>query len=440
MPKQKTSAEVWVADGVGGMRQIPDLRFEGGDWPIDLVVSSQGAEAWMSHLHAEIEERGWTSSSLSQLDTVENSGTLTVHATVGPSPPSLNIVWNRTRGGDLRVRAQPTGDPPLTLEEVQIFVANVDARHRDRRTLRAHRRDLMTYDGLPWRGEVWLDSDLRLGPPSRFPEALLGPQIVIVDAMCEGIGQQGVTSNFRVLISEVRVFISFVLGLGLKPERFTSAWVYEVGPDGRFTDCVLRSIGYVELAAQPDFPEAGSAAPSERRDVIRPDIGPLGVLPDMQEEWVPDDIELLWAAFKRLTNPKRDQLIHAGNAYLLARSLWPDHRTACATFFVVACEALKPLGKRNNDKGVYDVVADLLGEGVASRLRSLSPNPQGVRDQHVHRGALAAGELFPKLMNDYFADPSFHEMIGELSQITRTCLIEWLRREGGPASPPTGTS
>jgi hypothetical protein len=36
------------------------------------------------------------------------------------------------------------------------------------------------------------------------------------------------------------------------------------------------------------------------------------------------------------------------------------------------------------------------------------------------------------MMNDYFADPSFDDMIQELSRVTRTCLIEWLRREAAP--------
>jgi hypothetical protein len=38
MPKQKSSAQFHVADGTGGMRQVADLRFEPGEWPIELVV------------------------------------------------------------------------------------------------------------------------------------------------------------------------------------------------------------------------------------------------------------------------------------------------------------------------------------------------------------------------------------------------------------------
>jgi len=83
MPKRKSGAQAYVADGSGGMRPVTDLRFEGGTWPIDLVVPARDAETWMAHLDAEIEDRGWNSSSFSQLDSAENSGTLSVHAESG---------------------------------------------------------------------------------------------------------------------------------------------------------------------------------------------------------------------------------------------------------------------------------------------------------------------------------------------------------------------
>jgi hypothetical protein len=197
MPKQKSSAQVRVADGAGGLRQVIDLRFEGGEWPIEVVVPAKDAETWMAHLSAETEERGWNVSSFSQLDAAENSGTLSVHTAIGPSPATLDIVWERSRGKDLRLRARPSGDPILSLDATQAFINAVAARVRTGTTLRAHRQALLAYDGLPWRGELWLDADHRLGPPSKHPEALLGPQSVIVDAMIEGIGQQGVTAKFQ---------------------------------------------------------------------------------------------------------------------------------------------------------------------------------------------------------------------------------------------------
>ena len=66
MPKQKSHALIQVADGSGGMRPVADLRFDAGEWPIELVIPARDADTWMAHLNAEIEERGWSSSGLSQ--------------------------------------------------------------------------------------------------------------------------------------------------------------------------------------------------------------------------------------------------------------------------------------------------------------------------------------------------------------------------------------
>jgi hypothetical protein len=92
MSKRKPSALIKVADGAGGMRPIEDLRFESGEWPIELIVPAKDAETWMANLTAEIEDRGWTSSGLSQLDAAENSGTLSVHTASGQSSPALDVV------------------------------------------------------------------------------------------------------------------------------------------------------------------------------------------------------------------------------------------------------------------------------------------------------------------------------------------------------------
>ena len=261
---------------------------------------------------------------------------------------------------------------------------------------------------------------------------MLGPQIVVIDAMCEGIGQQGVTASFQRRVHEIRVFLGFVLGLDLRPARTTNGWVWELDAHGRIVDCVLRTIGYFEVAPSSGFPDAGTDRPIERREVARPGLGQRGIWPDMLEQWVPADIEVLWDTFTLLPDRKRDQLMRAGNAFQAANAMWPDHRTAGATFLVVACEALKASGRRHERENIYDVVAELLGDDAASRLRGLVPKPQTLRSGHVHRGELAAGELLPMMMNDYFADPSFDDMIQELSRVTRTCLIEWLRREAAP--------
>jgi hypothetical protein len=259
---------------------------------------------------------------------------------------------------------------------------------------------------------------------------LLGPQIVIVDAMIEGIGQQGVTARFQRRLYELRVFLGFVLGLNITINKFEFGWVCDVNGQGSITDCTLRQVGYVETVPTHGFPAAGSAPPIERRVVTRPGLGPYGITSDMHQRWVPADIEQLWDSFVRLPSPMLEHLLRAGNAYLIAKSMWPDQRTAYAAFLVVACEALKPTGKRYDGLNAYDVIASLVSESEAQRLRELSIHPQKVRSEHLHRGELAAGELLPMLIHDHFMDPSFDEMLRVLSSISRMCLIEWLRCGG----------
>jgi len=431
MAKQKPSAQIRVADGASGMRPIADLRFEAGEWPIDLVVPAKDAETWMAHLSAEIEERGWSSSGLSQLDGAENSGTLFVHTASGQSPPTLEIVWDKPRGAALQLRARPSGTPVLSLEVARDFINATSARQRAAKTFRAHRWGLLTYDGLPWCGELWLESELRLGPPSKHPtDALCGPQVLIVDAMVEGIGQQGANANFQTCLHEVRVFLSVVLGLHVTINKFERGWVCEVDDQLRITDCRVGHVGYAETSKAPEFPSVGNAPPIERREVSRPGLGPTGIWPDMHEQWVPADIEQLWRTFTGLPAPKRAHFLRAGNAYLIAGSMWPNQRTAYGVFLVVACEALKPIGRRYDKLNVYDVVASLLSPSEAERLRKHSAPPQQVRSKHLHRGELAAGELLPMLIHNYFKDPSFDEMLRALSTISRMCLIEWLRCGG----------
>ena len=430
MPKQKSSAQIHVAGGAGSMRQVTDLHFETCEWPIELVVPAKDAETWMAHLNAETDERGWNSSSFSQLDAAENSGTLSVHTANGPSPATLDIVWERPRGKELQLRARPSGNPVLSLDVAHDFINAVGARVRTGKVFRAHRQPLLTYDGLPWRGELWLNENLRLGPPSKHPDTLLGPQILIVDAMMEGIGQRGVTANFQKRLHELRVFLCFVLGLKLEMRKFERGWIYDVDAEGHFTDCKLRNIGYVELSPQVEFPKLGCTPSVARLDVTRPGLGPYGITSDMHEKWVPGDIEQLWRSFMALPPAKRDHLLRAGNAYLTAQLMWPDQRTAYAAFLVVACEALKPTGKTGDRMNVYDIVASLVSPTEAQGLRQLTFHPQQVRSKHLHRGELLAGELLPMLFDDHFRDPSFDEMLRILSSISRVCLIEWLRLGG----------
>lgn len=239
------------------------------------------------------------------------------------------------------------------------------------------------------------------------------------------------TANFQTRLHEICVFLSVVLGLNIETSRFENAWVCDIDDQGRITDCKLWPIGYAEPSdTPPDFPPVGSVPPIERRRVTRPSLGPFGIRSDMHEQWVPADIDDLWLTFNKLPRPKREHFLRAGNAYLTAHSMWPDHRTAYVVFLVVACEALKPMGRKHDKANIYDVVASLVSPSEAEILRKLSLDPQKIRNKHLHRGELAAGELLPVLVHDYFLDPSFDEMLMALSRISRVSLIAWLLRGG----------
>ena len=430
MAKQKPSAKIQVADGAGGMRPVIDHRFEAGPWLIELVIPTKDAKTWMAHLNAERQERSWSSSGISQIDADENSGTLSVHAANGPSPPTLHIVWEKPRGADLFVRARPSGSPIMSADLAREFIDAVNERVRKGIIDRAHRWDMLTYQGLPWRGELWLGDDIRLGPPSRFPDALLGPQAVIIDAMVDGIGHAGITANFQTSVRELRIFLGVALGIFATPVRPELGWVAQFDEQGRPTACTMQSVGYWEVGPSRTFPARGSSPPVPREAVVRPDLGRVGIEPDMRERWVPADIEEIWRTFTRLSTSKREHFLRAGNAYLIARSMWPDQRTVHAVFLVVACEALKPSGKRYDGANIYDVVASLVNRSEGELLRGLLVAPQRVRSKHVHRGYLASDELLPALIHSPFQDPSFDEMISELSRVSRVCLIEWLRCSG----------
>jgi hypothetical protein len=207
-------------------------------------------------------------------------------------------------------------------------------------------------------------------------------------------------------------------------------WVPEFDEQMRLTDCKLRPVGYTELAISTEMPARASAPAAELETVVRPGLGRFGIWPDDQSIRIPHDIESLWARFNTLTRPARQQFLNACNAYDIARSMWPSQRTAYAAFLVVACEALKPTGRRYEEANVYDVVANLASKSDAEALKNLHLAPQKVRSQHLHRGELAADEFAPLLFGDPFRDPSFDDMLMRLSQVARVCLIEWLRRGG----------
>lgn len=428
---RKPSASIQVADGAGGLRPLTAHSLDDGPWMLERTVPAADAVGWMAHWHAVAESCGWSGGVFTQLDAAHNAGSLSAFLATGPAPPSIDCAWERVRRGDLQVRLRPGGSPPPPAALVAEFLAQIEDRlQRDVRE-RLYRRGWLEYDGLPWTGELWLTDTLRLGPPSRFPPALLGPQVVIVDAVVEGIGHAGLQEAFTRQLRELALVLSPILGVALGDRmQFRQGWVAEIDEQNRYTDCRVHSTGYVELDMPSELPRRGTSRALPLIEIARPGLERSGIRPAEQCIKAPADLAELWHRFEALRPPQRDQFLRACNAYGIARSMFPDQRTAYATFLVVACEALKPLGRNNKDANVYDVVATLIDAVTAMRLKAMRYPPQAVRSGHVHRGELAASELANHLDADVFRDPSFDATLQELSKAARLCLIEWLRHGG----------
>jgi hypothetical protein len=277
MPKRKTQVAIHVGDGAGGMAPVTDLRFDSATWPVQFVVPAAEADYWMAHLNAECSERGWQTSALSQLDADENSGTIVASTGIVGQSPTLEIVWERARGGPLNVRAQLGGTPALTLDAADGLLDAVRARSQTRTQTRIHRRGQLTYEGLPWRGEFWLTKALRLGPPSKHASWLVAPQVIIVDAEVEGIGWQGAAATFEVLLRELSIFLNVVVGINTTVERGGWVWTHDANEAGEITACELRPLGYWETTSQPGMAQPGVVRPIPLRHVQRPALEPLGI-------------------------------------------------------------------------------------------------------------------------------------------------------------------
>ena len=100
---------------------------------------------------------------------------------------------------------------------------------------------MLEYDGLPWRGEFWLDDTLRLGPPSRQDEtALYGPRVILVDALVDCISAGEAPWVLDKQLRELSTFLSVIMGTDVQPPKQGRVWTTR--PDG-VTDCVVRNLG-----------------------------------------------------------------------------------------------------------------------------------------------------------------------------------------------------
>ncbi len=224
MAKSKSKATVMVADGAGGMVQVQDRRFEPpGNWPIRFDVPKEQADSWLCYFYAECGRRSWTSGGFGQVDARENSGSITVN-TGGQSSPAWPSFGSESRAG--RSRSAP--DP----QEQPIFQPRRPRNSSPRSTSGAHEhhgallwRCPLLYDHLAWRGELWLDDTIRLGPPTRqYETALYGPRVILVDALIDCAGQSDFPYAFDQKLHEIAAFLTVVMGIRVSLPENRSVW------------------------------------------------------------------------------------------------------------------------------------------------------------------------------------------------------------------------
>jgi hypothetical protein len=431
MAKAKSKAMIMVADGAGGMTQVVDRRFEKDDWPIRFEVVKEEADTWLQYLSAECRKRGWSSGGIGQMEAKENSGSLSIN-TGAPGQAQLALIWERKRGGPIKVRARSAGTPEFPLDHATEFFGQINDCSRRGATEQFHRGWHLFYEGLPWRGELWLDDKLRLGPPSQQDErALIGPRIILVNALVNGIDQLHAASAFNVALRELSVFLSVVMGTNVRVSpNGGSGWTWAADSTGQVVQCDIRNLGYWEKQWPTEMPTRVQIQQVPLKAVHRPDFSLRGIDGTQSELHLPEDIISLWQAFEGLPSDRRRQFLQVGSMWQLALSLGHEYETARFAWMVAACEVLKPPDPQFRDHNIYLVVEALLGKPTADQLQEQWFRPQDVRNAHLHRGEFRGSEFVPHAMMSSFQDPTFDQASRELYQIAQAAIIEWLRQRG----------
>lgn len=434
MWKAKPKATVMVADGTGRLVQVQDLRFVTAAWPISFDVPTEQADNWLTYLSAEAEMREWSSGGISQIDAKENSGSLTFRDQSGH--PQMDVVWERKPYAPIKVWARPVGAPPLSMDQAKEFIQQVNARSAAAETKRFFQAWHLCYDGLPWRGELWLDDTLRLGPPSRQDErGLVGPRIIIINQYVNAIDNLHAQSVFKVNLRELSVFLTVLLGQVVKvSSNGHRGWTWAPTPRDP-PECDVRNLEYWEAAMPNDMPPKGQVHSVPFVAVARPDFSLRGIDGSKTELHLPADVVDLWQAFQGLPSDTRRQFLEVGSMWQAALSFSHEYETARFAFMVAACEALKLRAEVYRDHNIYQVVEALLGKTFADSLRQRALRPQDVRSAFLHTGELRGSEFLQHAMMSSYQDPTFDQTQRELWKITHAAIIEWLRRGGSFTMP-----
>jgi hypothetical protein len=352
----------------------------------------------------------------------ENSGSITVNTELGN--PQLAVVWERRRNGPIAVRARSLGSLPLP--ETRDFFDQIMERCRSGATDRVYRRGSLQYWGLAWRGELWLDDTVRLGPPSRHDErSVTGPRIVHADAMLDIINPTDVPHVLRQRFEELSAFLSVMMTDDVLVEVQGRAWTSTQGA----ADCAVRNLGYYETENPTQMPQRGACRSMPLWPLDGPPAGIDGITNELS---LRADVIELWTIYSALPVDRQRQFLQVAAKFQEAMIHWKDRRTLSFALMVVACEGLKP---KLHEHNVYHVIEALLGKATAERLRQQLFPPQSVRSTHLHTGEFHSSEFLQRTFMPSYEDPTFDEKQRELTKITQQAIVEWLRRRGKFAMP-----
>ena len=362
----------------------------------------------------------------------ENSGSITV-SSGEPGSPQLAVVWDRKRDGPINIRARSAGRLEFAITHAQELFDQINNRCRQGATERFYRRGQLEYERLAWRGELWLDDTLRLGPPSQqYETALLGPRIIIVNALVDCAGLSDAPVVFSQVLRELSAFLTVVMGTLVQVPKPGKNWTWTDGA----ADCTVRTLGYFETDSHQQMPAPGVCHPVPLRPVTRPDFSRRGIDGSINEQDVPADIIDLWTTYRALTKDQRRDFSQAAAKWQEALLHWGERSTLSFALMVVACEALKPSAPQFKDHNIYHVVEALLGKPHAAHLRESALRPQEVRSAHFHRGEFRGSEFVQAAITSSYYDPTFTQACDELALITQAAIVEWLRRGGTFTMPP----
>jgi hypothetical protein len=337
------------------------------------------------------------------------------------------------------VRARLAGTPEFPSELAAEFFATIQERCSKMAKTLFHCWGQLHYEGLPWRGEFWLDDRLRLGPPSREEgpvppfnlPMLWGPRVILVDAQVEALDGQDAGSAFREKLRELAIFLSIVTRIEISmPRNNVRTWTCRPDVNGQI-ECEVRQLGYHEPNLLQEMPAKGTTPPVRLKTVARPDLSLYGLHNrDETEQWLPEDVVHLWRQFTSLPPDRRRQFLQAGNQWRLALAFHQESQTDSFAKMVVACEALKPPGQESDYFNVYDVVEALWGRAFADGLRRDGLRPQELRNAYFHRGEVQGDEIREPVWLSTFEDPSFSRALLAFQPVPPAAILEWLRLGG----------